>query len=627
MNNINELKNKIIDANIAYRNGNPIYTDTEYDQMLENYEQNVSSDEYNAFRNSLNDSDAGYGTDVKHAFIMGSLDKIKNSDNTALSKFLTNRCNKKLNVSAKVDGISCRITYKNGKLVEAATRGDGYLGKAITDKIKYVKYVPTEISNKSELHVRGELVILSDDCIGLTTNPRNVCAGVINRKEWLIDDVSKISFIAYTILGDKYQKTEQFEILKNLGFNIAWYNDLNITDIDSDMLTDFAKTKFDYEIDGLVLTGSDSKNELDAYRPKNAMAFKINELNAVSKVIDISWDGPSKDGFMIPVAVLEPVEIGGAVISRASVHNLDILKALNIKYGSIVEINKANDIIPQISKVISNENAVNIVYPTECPCCGGELVKDINEVNYRCNNKMCRVQMIGKMEHFIKSLNVENASFKTLEKFGIDTFEKLIDFRPDITKKSETKFMKELSNKVFSASEPELFCSINMRGLGHKILNKLVDYYTWDVIKNTAVNNTELPVGMPFGIGGITIEKFKSAYIDNVINTLKISNDPRYTGHITNKNEHITETKKGSICFTGSLVTMGRKEAASKAAAAGYEVKSSVGKGLTYLVTNDPGSGSSKNEKARKLGVKVIDEQEFISIVSPNAVETDIMNF
>ena len=635
--NKEQLKKQIIDANNAYRKGETLMSDSQFDELVEQYKELVSIDEYNEFRDSLNESFVEFGTKIKHKYVMGSLDKIKNSDNSTLYKFIKNHVKNTLNISAKVDGISSVACYKYGKLTYLLSRGNGYEGMDYTDKAKYINGLPDKVdlfTKNPEIYIRGELVILDSEEIDTDTNYRNICAGYMNSKYWKKEDISKVSFIPYSILGDKATKRTQFEVLNSVGFNCTWNESIDITEYDetnisdlAEYLTERAKLKHDYSCDGLVLMDLDAYNEQDVYRPKNSMAFKINELNAVTKVIDISWDGPSKDGFMIPVAILEPVEIGGAIISRASVHNLDVLNTLNIKYGSIVEINKANDIIPQISKVISNDNTTDIIYPTICPCCGEMLVKDINDINYKCNNKTCRVQMISKIEHFIKSLNVENASFKTLEKFGIDTFEKLLEFRPDDTKKSEVKFMRELSSKVFTASEDKLFCAMNMRGLGQKILRKIIDFYTWDIIKSSVINNNVLPSDMPFGVGDILIEKFKAAYADNVNNVFKFVNDPRYTGHNNDTTQKIVDIKKGSICFTGSLSTMSRKVASDKAINAGYELKTSVGKGLTYLVTNDPNSGSSKNEKAKKLGVKVIDEQEFISLVSVNKIDSDIMDF
>ena len=370
--NKEELKQKIIDANKSYRFGDAAISDVEFDALVEQYQKLVPEDEFNEFRNSLNEGTSS-GSKVKHKFIMGSLDKIKNTDAVSLDKFLKEHISTKLNVSAKVDGISSVAKYVNGKFVSLASRGDGYEGTDFTDKAPYIKGLPAKIKHEDTIYIRGELVIYSNEDLGTDTNYRNVCAGIMNRKEWTKEDVSHISFVPYTVLGDEYTKDEQFKLLEDLGFNAAWHRNIVVgTDVFEakdllDELTNDAKLRHLYDCDGLVLTDANAKNEIDSYRPKNAKAFKINELTAVTKVIDIDWEGPSKDGFLNPVYILEPVELGGATIARASAANLDKIAELGVKYGSTVEITKANDIIPHVDRVIDSTNVVDVELPTECP--------------------------------------------------------------------------------------------------------------------------------------------------------------------------------------------------------------------------------------------------------------------
>lgn len=616
--NKEKLKLQISDANAAYRSGNAIMTDAEFDALVEEFRKNWP-DEYDEFRDSLNDSCAGNGKKVKHpnGIIMGSLDKLKNDDSAALSRFLTKYVSGKLSVSAKVDGISARITYKDGNLVQAATRGDGYEGVDITDKIAYVKGVMKSVPYEGEISIRGELVMLKGDCADETTNPRNVCAGIMNRKDWNKTDVSRISFVPYTVLDGNMTKAEQFSFLAAAGFNVAYNVELDCSDVNCDKLTEIAHLEHDYECDGLVLTASSAVNDMTKYRPANAMAFKINELSAVTRILDIDWVGPSKNGMINPVFVVEPVEIAGAIISRASAHNLDIIDSLGVKYGSEVEIVKANDIIPNVVSVLSNPpGAKDIVRPDICPCCGSRLVVD--GINLRCMNPDCRDQKIYQVMHFIKKLGVMNASFKTLDKFGIDSYGKLLSFKADMSKKSETKFVDELKTKVFTKSPSDLFCALDIRDVGETLQRKIVDFYGWNVILESAkTGDLSVFANLPAGIGQITLDKFLSAYAANLSIVEKITSDVRYS-YVENAVSavKIVAEKKGSVCFTGKLNTMTRGQASEMAQKAGYEVKSSVTKGLTYLVTNDVGSGSSKNKKAHELGTKVISEDDFVKMVS-----------
>lgn len=615
-----ELKAKIVSANSAYRDGSPVMDDLSYDGLLEQYKELVSDSEFEEFVSTLHEKSGK----AKLPYIMGSLTKLKCSEPETIVKFVEEKAKDGLNVSAKVDGISACLVYEKGRLVHAMTRGDGYNGEWLDDKIMFVKGVIAELPEKIDIAVRGELVILKDDFKKMSgSNPRNVCAGIMNRKadskEWNEADIRMVTFVPYTVLGDRFGKDEQFAVLEKLGFSTAWHktfapgyfdeNGLNVVD----ELFKYATQDLPYEIDGCVVSSPSYRNE-DKYRPDCQMAVKTNTMSAETTLIDISWDGPSKNGVFFPVAILEPVELGGAMIGRSTLNNLDYIGGLGIKYGCTVRISKRGDIIPAVDEVVSvPDNAKDITYPDTCSCCGSPLVRD--GVNLRCVNPECRTQKIYQIEHFIKKLGVMNASFKTLENLGIDSYEKLISFVPDKKRKSETKLAKELETKVFTRSQIDIFSALNIRDLGETLQKKIVDFYGWDNI-NTRGFRFE---GLPDGIGGVTLGKFIEAYEKNLEITRMFAADPRYSYSVSAKESAKARgSAKGSVCFTGSL-SIPRGDASKLAEAAGFEVKSSVTKGLTYLVTPDPNSGSSKNEKAKKYGTKVIDEAEFMKLVDPNA--------
>jgi len=357
--NKEELKQKILNANKAYREGKPIISDIQFDELVEKFQTLVSEDEYNEFRDSLHEV-AGK---VKHPFVMGSLDKLKAENDDDIKKFIDTYVKSSLHVSAKVDGISCRLHYENGKLISASTRGDGYFGESLTDKIIYVKNVPSKINSNDVFDIRGELVIFKDDFAKLEgfANARNACAGIMNKKYWDKEEIENVSFVAYTILGSKYTKNEQFFVLNSLGFKCSECTLINNKSIIngniSQFLSDIVKKNeaLQYETDGLVICDANWKNE-DEYRPDACKAFKVNQLIATTKVIDVAFEGPSKDGFFIPVAILEPVQLGGSVISRVTLHNLDVLEKLNLDFGDTIEILKSGDIIPRILRVVKKFN-------------------------------------------------------------------------------------------------------------------------------------------------------------------------------------------------------------------------------------------------------------------------------
>ena len=625
---MNELKEKILAANAAYRSGTPIMSDQVFDDLCDEYQKLVSEDEWNEFRDSLHEV-AGK---VKHPFIMGSLDKLKHEEPALVKQFI-DKCCHSLNVSAKVDGISCRLHYENGKLTSATTRGNGEFGEDLTDKAAIVKFIPKKLgtgklaSEYSSIDIRGELVILKRDFAKMTSfaNARNAVAGIINRKDWTQDDVGNVSFIAYTILGKLFTKEEQFALLDAWGFKTAWHETFRpyfFKDKKLDVVEElfkYASQDFEYETDGLVICDAYYKNE-DKYRPDACKAFKINQLVGETTLLDVVFDGPAKDGTHTPVGILEPINLGGSMISRVTIHNLDILKKHDLKYGSIVKICKSGDVIPKLISVVKEvKGAKPIVIPEVCNCCHSPLVRD--GVNLRCMNKDCAEQKLTQVYHFIVKLGVKHAAKKSLENFGITDFKTLLDWKPDMSKKMQSTLWNELQMKVFSRSKQDLLAAMNFRGLGETLINRIVDFYGMD---NAIAGNF---VGLPSGVGESTLSKFKESLQDNLDAVNMIINDKRY--HFTQIVPDSTGsnlTKNGmSICFTGKLNTMSRGEAEQKAISAGFEIKG-VNKKLTYLVTNDTNSGSSKNRKAKELGIKVISEDEFLKMIDNVDSESDVLS-
>jgi len=625
--NKDDIKNKIVSANSAYRSGTPIMSDQTFDDLCDEYQKLVSEDEWNAFRDSLHEVKGK----VKHPFIMGSLDKLKYEEPETVKQFIDKYCSW-LNVSAKVDGISCRLHYDNGQLTSATTRGNGEFGEDITDKIDFVKFVPERLgtgklaAKYKNIDIRGELVILKDDFAKMSgyANARNACAGIMNRKDFNRKDVAYVSFIAYTILGKEFDKEEQFALLKAWGFNTAWnetfrpyyFKDKKLDVVEE--LFKYASQDFEYDTDGLVICDGHYKNE-DKYRPDSCKAFKINQLIAETTIVDVVWEGPSKNGVMVPVAILEPVELGGATISRCSLYNHDFICKMKLMYGSRVKLMRSGDVIPKIVEVLENDGKLltTIEVPTECPICGSSL--DFSGVNPKCVNPQCEDKLLHQTVDFIKRLGVKSASEATLEKFNIKNIPDLLTFRANPKYKSEVKLESELLSKVFSRSKQELLAAMNFEDLGETLINKIVDFYGYDNIEAGKPY-----VCLPPGVGELTLQKFKDKILENLEYVNKFINDSRYNYLEVTGNDSANIQKNGmSVCFTGKLNTMSRSKASKLAEDNGFEVRGGVNKGLTYLVTNDPNSGSSKNRKAKELGTKVITEDEFLKLCNSSDSNLD----
>jgi DNA ligase (NAD+) len=365
---MNDIKQKVIEANKAYRAGTPIMDDQSYDDLLESLKASMSEDEYEAFVSTLNEGSIEKNIDgkVKHPFTMGSLDKLKAECGDEVKKWLKENIKTSLSVSAKVDGISSRAEYRNGKLVSLTTRGDGYFGQDITSKAKYVKGLPSVLPHGAWDNftgsIRGELVIMREDFETIKdkyANPRNACAGIMNRKDndkkFNEAEVRLVSFVPYTILGDKYTKMEQFDFLLNKFGSVVvnWTISKELASDDGivDLLFKMASEELPYETDGLVICDSEWRNE-DKYRPDGCRAFKINQSSAITKIIGFDWGTPSASGKMTPVALLEPVEIAGVIVKRVTCNNISWMEKLGVEIGKTVRILRSGEVIPKIVEVL-----------------------------------------------------------------------------------------------------------------------------------------------------------------------------------------------------------------------------------------------------------------------------------
>lgn len=364
--NLNDIKNKIVEANKAYREGQSFLTDQEYDDLLESIKTEMSEEEYEEFVSTLNEGSIEKNVDgkVKHPCIMGSLEKIKYEEPEVVLKWIKENIKNMLSVSAKVDGISSRAEYKNGKLVSLTTRGDGFVGMDITSKAKYIKHLPKVLTNGHgdfTGNIRGELVIMREDFESIKdkyANPRNAVAGIMNRKDgdkkFNEFEARLVSFVPYTILGNQYTKSEQFAFLEDAGFNVAWHALIDKSGTDDtivDWLFDTAQDELPYDTDGLVICDSEWRNE-DKYRPDGCKAYKTNLGVGVTKVIGFDWGTPSANGKLTPVALLEPISLCGTIVKRVTCCNVSYLERMGIEIGKMVRIVKSGDVIPKILEVL-----------------------------------------------------------------------------------------------------------------------------------------------------------------------------------------------------------------------------------------------------------------------------------
>ena len=612
-----KIREQIISANKAYRLGRPIMDDIDFDNLCEEYRDMISEEEWNEFRNSLHEETGK----IKHPFVMGSLDKLKVEEPDNIFKWISSYVKSgEISVSAKIDGISCRIHYDgNGEFQSATTRGDGYHGIDITDKVKFIKGVPRLTALKNA-DVRGELVITNDDFENIKNilkNPRNACAGIMGQKTPDPNLLKYVSFICYEVMGGKIFKDTQFVILEKNGFCTSKNWIVDSRDVTIDEFTSWCKADYGYPTDGLVVSDIEYLAE-NEYRPKAQRAIKLStKLSGISVLRDIDWSRPSKDGRMTPVGLIDPINLGGATISRVTLNNLDWIEANDLKIGSKVHVSRSNDVIPKIIDVENDGTEKAIQIPKKCPICGTELVVD--GVDLRCPNDFCDSKKFIQVKNFIVKLGIKNVNLKTIENWDLDSIQALLDFKPDRNYKTQIHFSSDLNHKLFNTNEIDLFKSMNFRNVAEKTLDKIIDFYGYKALLDWAdgeIDFQQTKIGYPQDVGQKTIDSFKKDGIKNINLVRLIMSDKRYAGKKYNeveKTESISSNGK-SVCFTGALETMTRKEASALAEKNGFTVASGVNKTLTYLVTNTPDSGSSKNRAAQKFGTKIITEKDFLAM-------------
>jgi DNA ligase (NAD+) len=632
---ITELKSRLVYYNQMYRIGTPVIEDNVYDYYLDTLKSLIPEHEYVDFRESLFDS-ISTSNKINHPYIMGSLEKIKAEEPNSVEDWIKeNSISNKYLLMAKIDGMSCCLCYKNGILHYAASRGDGIIGENITLKAANISNIPTTLSTDKEIiYVRGEIVMTTEQFNTLNSesenkykNPRNATVGIIGQKQTDHDLIQNfISFFPYEIMGSNLTRIEQLEELKNYGFDVVFYT--TSSKLNNDNVSEFyytAKEKTPYEIDGVVICDTNYISE-NVKLPKHMVAYKQNDLVKETTILDIDWGMPSKDGRLTPVAVLEPIELGGAMVSRVTTYNAQYIVDNKLKYGSIVKILKSGDIIPAIVEIIGEKpKSVSVDIPENCPCCDTKLVW--NGVDICCKNPDCPAQTLEQTYQFIRKLGVKNAAKKTLENLGITSIYKLIKWElPRSATKSIVEFYESYHKLMYSSTIDKLLSCCNFKGIADKTFEKI-----WSVIEphvSVAYNSTEtsaianaLYLSNVDGIGEATIHSFIKQLSENLKLVRLITANPKWMPVVD-----VTATKKQfnnmSVCFTGSLNTMSRSEASKLAENAGYKVASGISKKLTYLVTNDTSTGTSKNKKAQELGIKIINEEEFLKLVKP---ETDIV--
>ena len=573
----------------------------------------------------------------EHERPMLSLDKTKERE--ALREFIGKHPTL---LSWKLDGLTIVLTYENGELIKAVTRGNGIVGEVVTNNARVFKNIPLKISFKGRLVLRGEAIITYSDFEKINEtigdadakykNPRNLCSGSVRQLNNEITAKRNVRFYAFSLVsaeGVDFQNSRevQFRWLNEQGFEVVEYRKVTAETLDEAM--DYfaeAVTTNDFPSDGLVALYDDiaygESLGTTAKFPRNAMAFKWADEMRDTRLLEIEWS-PSRTGLINPVAIFEPVELEGTTVSRASVHNISIMKELKLGIGDTIRVYKANMIIPQIAENLTGSG--NAPIPHTCPACGQEtVVKKENDVECLfCVNPGCPAKKIKSFGLFTSrdAMNIDGLSEATLEKFiarGFihdfgDVFE-ISRYKDEIVEmegfgqKSYDNLMESLE-RAKETTLPRVIYSLGIANIGLANAKVICRHFDNDLDRIRHASLEEVSDIDTIGpvIAGNLVAYFKdednNRRLDHLMSFLHIQED-------SPKQEQIFEGM--NFVITGSLVHFGnRSEAKELIESLGGKVTGSVTKKTNYLINNDIQSNSSKNKKARELGIPILSEEDF----------------
>ena len=581
----------------------------------------------------------------RHESPMLSLDKTKSPE--ALAEWLGSQ---KGLLSWKLDGLTIVLTYDNGQLQKAVTRGNGEVGEIITNNARVFKNVPVTIPFKGKLVLRGEAIITYSDFERINEqipeadakykNPRNLCSGSVRQLNNEITAQRNVHFFAFTLVSAQdvdfdNSRQRQFEWLKDQGFSVVEYK-MVTKDTILDMIEWFEKTIVtnDFPSDGLVILYDDiaygDSLGRTAKFPRNAMAFKWTDETAETTLREIEWSA-SRTGLINPVAVFDPVELEGTQVSRASVHNISIVESLKLGIGDRIKVFKANMIIPQIAENLTQSG--NLEIPEVCPVCGGKTqIKQVNDVKtLYCINEDCQAKHVKSFAHFVSrdALNIDGLSEATLEKFIQHGFLKnfcdlyhLEKFRDEIIaldgfgEKSYENLLTSVENSR-NTTLPKFIYGLGIANVGLSNAKMIVQALGNDIEKIIHAGRQELEkIG---GVGAVIADTFAS-YFENEKNKeefYKLLQEMHIEKAPDNQNNQILTGKV--FVITGSLEHFeNRNQLKERIEQLGGRVTGSVTGKTSYLINNDSHSTSSKNKTAAKLGVPVITENEFLEMAPMN---------
>ncbi|MEE1314927.1 MAG: NAD-dependent DNA ligase LigA [Faecalimonas sp.] len=578
----------------------------------------------------------------RHEKPMLSLDKTK--EISRLKEFLGGQ---KALISWKLDGLTIVLTYRNGELYKAVTRGNGEVGEVITNNAKTFKNLPLRIAYQGELILRGEAIITYSDFEKINAeiedvdakykNPRNLCSGSVRQLSNEITAKRNVQFFAFSLVQAEdvdFQNSRiyQMQWLREQGFAVVEGYEVTADTIE-EKVAYFAEkiSQNDFPSDGLVLVYDDiaygQSLGMTSKFPRDSFAFKWADELAKTRLLEIEWSA-SRTGLLNPVAIFEPVELEGTTVSRASVHNISIMEELELGIGDTIEVYKANMIIPQIAQNETRSGVKNI--PQECPVCHGKTeIRQVNDTKaLYCTNADCGAKHLKAFSLFVSrnALNVDGLSEMTLEKFiakgfinsytdifHLDRYAEEIQSMEGFGEKSYLNLQKSIE-AARTTTLPKLIYGLGIANIGLANAKVICKEFHYDIEK--LMHLTEEELNAIAGIGPVIAKAYVEYFADEkrTAEVRSLLAELAIPEELVNTEAQTLEGK--TFVITGSVVHFAnRDEVKALIESRGGKVTGSVTAKTHYLINNDVNSTSSKNKKAKELGIPIITEDEFLALL------------
>lgn len=646
MDNISRIKELIQILNNAsyeyYQNDRPIMSDKEYDDL---YDELLKLEEHTGIilSGSPTQKVQGYTLDglkkIEHSKPMLSANKTK--DVSVIRDFIGKNF---VMCSYKMDGLTLVLRFNEGKLYKAITRGTGYIGEDVTESAKLIKNIPHIIPCKEELEIRGECVIswdsfnkINDKLEDTYSHPRNLAAGTIRSLDTNLSKDRNLEFVAFELVSydnDPAYRTftyrsESLDFLDSLGFTtVERMSMVALNDVDN--VTNTLKAEnTKYSVDGLIFNyeslSLSASLGMTGHHPLDMIALKWEDQLYETKLKNIEWS-TSKTGLINPVAVFDPVDLDGAVTTRATLHNLSYIEGLELGIGDIIQVYRSNMVIPKVHSNLTRSSTYNI--PLYCPCCGepAEIHNENGSKTLHCINPDCSAKLLGKLTHAVSrnALNIDGLSEATIEKFislgwisSIKDIYHLAGYADKMNtlegfgKKSVDKLLKSIEDSRKTTLDRFIY-ALSIPLCGKTASKEISKYYHGDYTR--FIEDTEFIDWTKLDGFGDSIEYGLNHYFLN--NKSEVRELAKEFVFESNHNINVSNSLAGkTFVITGNLKHFtNRDEAKERIEFMGGKVSGSVSAKTFALVNNDINSNSGKNKKAKELGVQIITEDELIDM-------------